>query len=242
MGLEYSNINIHLDTLSQPRVPISISIKMDKRSEKTLRKIEQNDDALTNVLIGSYFVSNNNDGAFNSSDSEDYSRLGAAIGNNTHLTLLVVADFDESALTVTNSEFFDGLKRKTSIRKLELYGNNHSQNIVGGVFHEILAYQENNNQLTSIHIGGVRLQNGGVDIITNTLRRCTNLKQIYLSENNMTDAQLLPIVNAIRGHIKLEILRLHGNNIRNAGCETLATLLEDPSCNLRTLGLARTDW
>ena len=56
---------------------------MDKCSQETLRKIEQNDGALKELWIGSYFVSEKYDGAFNSSSSEDYSRLGAAIGNNT---------------------------------------------------------------------------------------------------------------------------------------------------------------
>ena len=156
---------------------------MDKRSEHTLRKIEQNDAALTELWIGSHFVSKKFDGAFNSSSSEDFSRLGAATGNNTHLTELYVDDdFDESGLTVTNSEFFDGLKQNTSIHTLYLNCNNDS--IVGEV-HEILkAYQENNKHLTDIRIVRVSLQNGGVDLIANTLRRCTNLKQIYLYENN----------------------------------------------------------
>ena len=63
------------------------------------------------------------------------------------------------------------------------------------------------------------------------------MKEIYLSENNMTDAQLLPIIDAIRGghHHVLEILDLDDNNIGDVGCETLATLLEDPNCNLRSL-------
>ena len=104
MGLEFSNINIHLDTPSRPRVPISI--KMDKRSKKTLRKIEQNDGALKILLIGRSFVSEKYDGAFNSSNSEDFSRLGAAIGNNNHLTALGFEHFDESGLTVTNNDFF----------------------------------------------------------------------------------------------------------------------------------------
>ena len=56
VGLEYSNINIHLDTLSRPRVPIIATIKMDKRSENTLRKIEQNDAALKKLWIGSRYV------------------------------------------------------------------------------------------------------------------------------------------------------------------------------------------
>ena len=212
---------------------------MDRLSENTLRKIEQNDDALKKLWIGRNCVRKKFDGAFNSSESQDFSRLGAAIGNNTHLTSLVIDDDvdNESALTVTNSEFFDGLKRQnTSIHKLYL----GCQNVSGGVFHEILkVYQDNNNHLTLLSIVGASLQNGGDDIIANTLRRCTNLKEIYLA-SNITDAQLLPIVDAIRGehHQALEFFNLSANNIGDAGCEALATLLADPSCNLQILDLS----
>ena len=210
---------------------------MDTCSQETLRKIEQNDAALKILWIGSFFVRKKYDGAFNSSNSEDYSRLGAAIGNNTHFTALGVADFDESSLTVTNSEFFDGLKQNMSIRALCLDCRNRI--IAGGVVYEILkAYQEKNNHLTSIRITRARLQNGGDDIIANTLRRCTNLEEFLVWRSNTTDAQLLPIVDAIRGNNKLKKLHLDKNNIGNAGCEAIATLLEDPSCNLRSLELA----
>ena len=206
-----------------------------------MRKIEQNDNA-AEVLIGSRYVRKKSIYAFKSNNSEDYSKLGAAIGNNIHLTTLHVDDVDnESGLIITNSEFFDGLKRNASINKLYLDDcRTYHRIIVGGVDHEILkAYQENSKHLTLIRIGGVSLQNGGDDIIASTLRRCTNLKQIYLYENNMTAAQLLPIVDAIRGHNKLEELDLDENNIGDVGCETLATFLEDPSCNLRSISLLR---
>ena len=74
---------------------------MDKRSVNTLRKIERNLNyaawtelligrALKKLLIGRAY--DKVDGSFNSSNSEDFSRLGAAIGNNTYLTALGVAD------------------------------------------------------------------------------------------------------------------------------------------------------
>ena len=81
---------------------LNINIKMDTRSQETLRKIEQNDAALKELRIGSYVVHIYDD-AFYSSESEDYSRLGAAIGKNNHLTKLVIDDdVDNGGLTVTN--------------------------------------------------------------------------------------------------------------------------------------------
>ena len=98
------------------------------------------------------------------------------------------------------------------------------------------AYQENNN-LTELRINNADLQNGGDEVIVTTLRRCTNLKHIYLYCCDIPDQQLLPVIEAIRGHASLEMLDLSGNNIGSAGCGTIATLLEDPNCNIHTLDL-----
>ena len=69
------------------------------------------------------------------------------------------------------------------------------------------------------------------------LRSCRNLQQILLGNCSITDEQLLPIVDAIRGLRVLEDLDLHHNNIGNTGCDAIAALLEDPNCNMHTLGL-----
>jgi hypothetical protein len=53
----------------------------------------------------------------------------------------------------------------------------------------------------------------------------------------MADEQLLPMVDAIRDHRSLKTLSLEENFIGNAGCETLAALLEDQNCNLQKLYL-----
>ena len=50
--------------------------------------------------------------------------------------------------------------------------------------------------------------------------------------SNISDVQLLPIVEAIRGHGFLERLNLMKNNIGNVGCEALATLRNVAKLNL----------
>ena len=47
----------------------------------------------------------------------------------------------------------------------------------------------------------------------------------------------MPIFDAIRGRMSLEVLNLHGNRIRDVGGESIATLLQDSNCNLHYLGL-----
>ena len=209
---------------------------MSRNSQETLRKVTQDDPSLTEsrLIKNNAFLAKKGD--FYSDIGDAYSTLGAAIANNTHLERLTVWLSDGLPLTVANREFFDGLHRNTSISNLELWCN--SRNIAGGVAHEILrAYQENNNHLTVLSIKHANLQNGGDRVIMDTLRRCSNLQRVTLYNCNITDEQLLPIVDAIRGHRPLEELQLYGNNIGNAGCEALATLLADPNCNLSAIGL-----
>ena len=209
---------------------------MNNNSKKTLRRIEQNDDELTLLCIGDPDF----DGGFISSDTSDYSRLGAAIGNNNHLTNLRVclgANRNQS-LDISNTEFFGGLKRNSSISDLQLSCNQHT--LVGGIGHEILkSYQKINNNLTRLCIYEAVLDNGGGNIIAETLRWCTNLKSINLAQNNITDEQLLPMVEAIKGgcNTSLENLHLFENRIGNAGCHDLATLLVDTNSNIQHLSL-----
>ena len=103
----------------------------------------------------------------------------------------------------------------------------------------IKAYQGNNSHLTYLSICHANLQNGGYRVVTGTLRSCRNLQKVTLINCSITDEQLLPIVDAIRGHRMLETLQLYGNDIGNAGCEAIATLLIDPNYNLRYLNLGR---
>ena len=56
---------------------------MNSNSQETLRRIEQNDVSCKGLTIGYSGI-----GGFKSSDAGDYSRLGAAIGDNTHLKKL----------------------------------------------------------------------------------------------------------------------------------------------------------
>ena len=218
---------------------------MDERSQETLHRVEQNDATLTTLMIGTILTRANGGeeeevGAFSSRHGGDFSQLGAFIGQNTNLTMLDIAlvqYVDEAFDVTTISEFFEGIRRNTSIHKLRLT----SCNIVTGVIHEILrVYQENNNltHLDIVNEAVASLQNGADQVIANMLARCTNLKRIDLGYCNITDEQLLPMVQAARGHNSLEELRLDENQIGNAGCDALATLLKQPNCNLRRLELS----
>ena len=209
---------------------------MDPHSPQTLRKVEENDPTLTELHIGGRGY-----GHFNSSDGRNISRLCASIGQNTHVKTLVLNFEGMEVYLDDNSEFFDGLKCNSSIDRLTLdCYSDRGRDLFGRRFvHELLeVYQENSN-LRTIRIESAILRHTGGDRIATTLRKCTNLVQLYLSCCNIPDQQLLPIVEAVRGQPSLEILNLYGNGIGKAGLRALASLLSDPISNLQSLNLER---
>lgn len=203
-------------------------------------RVEHNDPTLTKIMIGGGNAYTRY--AHASSFRNDYDELGTSIGGNTHLTKLYYNSFVPgyvTALDVSNRGFFEGLKQNTSISNLLLDGRNRNRRspLVGGNIHAILnAYQRNNNKLSLLRINHVGLRNGGEQILATTFKRCTNLKTIVLGGCGITNEQLLPIVDALRGH-PLEALHLQQNHIRSMGCEALSSLLADQHSNLLLLNL-----
>lgn len=127
---EHHNINLQIPFI----VVCQIIINMDSISQETLRRVESNDDTLTMLKIKNCNFDRN--GRFNSSDGRDFSTLGSSIGENTHLTTLVITPNDKNLFDVTNRRFFDGLRHNYSIHSLVLHCDMHE--IVGGVGHEVL--------------------------------------------------------------------------------------------------------
>ena len=205
---------------------------MNDRCRDMLRRVEQDDARLTKLWIGA----NYQDG-FESSRCNDYAKLGAYIGENTHLTRLCVHTHGLESIPFPSREFARGLKRNSSIHELQLHLDNTNIVDVMAIREILNAYQENNGHLTHLTLTQAHLENGGDRLIANTLRRCTNLKHLDLQHSNVSDEQLLPIIEAIREHTLLEMLYLDTNRIGNAGCGAIATLLGDTSCYLHTLGL-----
>jgi len=194
----------------------------DEDIHKTLQRVGKNDATLKTLNIGNnyqtpglnghYFTGNNNDnGIYNnfSVNDDKLSRLGDCIGTNTNLIRLNVQINRTKGEPKVVDSFYEGLMRNSSITCLNRI---------------LTAYQANRSRLTALHIHYTGLQNGGDNIITNTIRRCANLKEIKLRHCSITDEMLWPMVEAIRGR-KLEKLDFSNNDIGNTGCETIATLL-----------------
>ena len=199
---------------------------MDERSVKTLQRIQENDPKLTELNIG------RGGEVYILPTVSDLSKLGAAISENTNITKLAFG-IDETAKDDTNVMFINGLKQNSSIKELHLRGYDS----IGRVGHEVLKVYQDNNHLTTLRIEA-QFSNRGQQVIVNTIKKCTNLKVLDLSQSVITDKQLLSIVGALKGNHVIEELNLSHLSIYQIGpCRELATLLEDPDCNIHTLNL-----
>jgi len=204
-------------------------INQEPAIDKILSVIESNAYHFTELFLGSDKLTE-----FSSSNAEDYSKLGTCIATNTRLQKLQIKLHDTAGLDAKNSGFFDGLKRNSSVK--ELFIDFGGRGIVG-VGLEILKAYHNDKNLTNLSII-TRLNNGAEYAIASTLRGCTSLTTIKLSNKYITDEQLLPIIEAIKRRPSLlERLELCDNRIGDDGSQALATLLEDPNCNLQYLDL-----
>ena len=209
----------------------------DEEHCKTLLQwISQNEKKVKILRIGGYC-------GFTSSIKSNYSRLGIAIGENSHLKTELV-DFRDDLyklipMNVFDTIFFEGLKQNTSIHELIVKSSHRISQCVHEVFNEILKANQNN-RLTNLQIESADLRQYGIDnVVADTLRYCSNLKRIVLWNCNMNDELLLPMITAIRGHSMIEKLKLERNGIENVGCTSLSALLADANCRLRVLDLSR---
>lgn len=202
-----------------------------------MNRLVENDPDLAEVVVSnSGFSPSVVRGYFWSIESAELSRLGGAIGKNTHLRCL---DFRGNELTNIFAEedrtlFFKGIKRNASIHYLTMWRCDLSEGVGREILNEFVA---NNDNLTTITLYGCDLGSGGARVLTSATKNCANLNGINLLSCRINDDILHDIVHGIRGLPQLDVLGLVLNNIGRAGCEALATMLQGPNCNLTTLDL-----
>jgi len=208
-----------------------------------IRRIGRNDPRLTKLRIKqqkSTFDIHKDE--YETYTGNNYLKVGESISENTQIKELSIN------LNCNVSEMADGLRLNTSINVLRLEGGvghcqttgcNHTGNccpdaeIFQGIRQLMEVYKKKNSLAT------LSFRDTTVPFICVSLRFLTNLEQIDIVDCNIADDQLLPMVEAIKGHHLLKKLNLCGNRIGSAGCEALGALLEHPDCGIQTLNLMR---
>ena len=215
-----------------------------ERSALAVRRVEKNDPTLT------YLSLREDDGElrsgvgqFSPSNSPELlSRLGDAIGKNTHLQQLSFVVTHNNPLPDTiadNRAFFKGLKCNASIDALFLCGCHlYEGRMLGRKVLNTFAEKNNSNNLTEIKLFCCRIRDGGASVLSSTLPRCKQLQRISINCcNNSGDDMLEDLVLGMRGLHQLASLNLGSNSIRWATCNALSSLLQDHSLNLRDLDI-----
>ena len=87
-----------------------MDIMVGNNSRETLRKVQQNDPSLTALRIVDNYNNFHTDGEFYSDIGDDYSTLGTAIANNTHLASLAIILSNGLPLGVADRGFLMVLK------------------------------------------------------------------------------------------------------------------------------------
>ena len=101
--------------------------------QETLYKIENNDPSLNKLTMGHLGLI-----------TGDFAKLGSHIATNTHLSGFTVDYRNSAKLDDVHTDFFEGIKTNSSIRRLYLFCGHRCMS--SRVIHETLkAYQTNNN-------------------------------------------------------------------------------------------------
>ena len=131
---------------------------------------------------------------------EELGWLGYYLGRNTTLQELLFF-----SRTIYDANFYLGLARNKSIRKIEF---SHNIDLTDGqIFQMVAPFLKKNHNLTEFEVDECELGAEGIRQMSMALGGCNNkLKQIRLANNQIEDGQLLEIIDALNMHQQLEVL------------------------------------
>ena len=207
-----------------------------EESNKTLIRLENNDPEMTavSVINRDHSPRHNikSNGCFWLHDGADLSRLGNAIGHNTHLESISL--HKSSEWTRDSRPLFEGIQQNTTMIYLWLEG---------GIGNEISSMNIRNLS-DMICIYRCDLRGGVAGALVPCIKKCHKLKQIEILNCDIDDDSLNDIASGVRGLSSLQTLflwrRRSSDSIGIEGSEALASVLKDPNCNLTNLQLLLT--
>eukprot|EP00984_Skeletonema_dohrnii_P014075 scaffold5881_cov103-Skeletonema_dohrnii-CCMP3373.AAC.4 len=163
-------------------------------------------------------------------------KLGYFLQNNNALTHLRFVDFDIGRGCGHNIAMAFEQCRNSSLTSFELENNN----ISAEEFAEITVALRTQSQLQKLYLRQNNIDRDGCVALGNTLSRWqdSNLKCLYLSSNNIDDLGLQALVEGMSNCSNLEQLYLSDNvQITAAGLRFMSPLLQSESCSLTELKL-----
>ena len=127
--------------------------------------------------------------------------------NSTTLEELHLCLCTQSAALV----MIQALKTISSLKKLNLIGNNMS----GTVVNDLADVIKSNVSLEEIYLGNNNLQSSAI-VVLQALKRISTLKKLDLSNNNMSAKVVNDLADVIKNNCCLEVLNLLNNDLRSS--------------------------
>ena len=186
--------------------------------DETLQRIKRNDPSVKSLVSGSDDIQN--------MTNEELEELGRDIANNTHLTdlHLCLAALNDHRISC----LFRGLKRTSSIKEFELYGNLFG---IAGV-RSMVPFLQNANNLNNLDLDANNIQSEGFNVLFRALSD-SPIAQLYCSICGIESIEIA----SEHAPKQLKRLFLNCNNINADGCTEVAKLLQGGNATLERLYL-----
>ena len=171
----------------------------------------------------------------------DMGWLGCFVGRNNHLKELYIRYFNSASIEIIES-FFKGVRNNRSITRLDFCSC--SMNLLDGKIFTIMGpFFENNNNLSRIIINDCDLEDDGWRLLALAIgsSKHKSLQDVSLTDCNISDEELVDIIDALRMHPNLTRFDIDGNCLNKDGCKALAILLQHSTTQLNTLNLTNNE-
>ena len=177
-----------------------------RQEREILRKVVDNDVSLTELRMGSFCA------GFRSRDVSDYSKLGASLGYNTHVTrLMIYTDGIEAAFS--NRDLVEGVKFNLSIKELKLsmsYQNEQNEQILLLLMDAVRGHTS----MEILELLSNRIGSEGCEAIATLLKdQNCNLRRIDLTNNRINIEGATTLANSLIDNTTLREFRLWNNPV-----------------------------
>jgi hypothetical protein len=228
---EYDDDEYDSDDLSYESTESERYLEKLEFEEDVLGKIESNDPALTKLIIHPFSE------GYRQLSANEWSRLGEAIGRNTHLQDVSLNDF-RGPYADRFYHILPGFARNRSIQKLRIQ---HLDLLRQDVSNFLIQFFTNNRVIEFLRvIECLRVDRnsgleGGLRALASALQMCHSLKEVEIYTEAAEDDHWFCVdcvLRSLTGHIGLETLSLFGVSIED--CAAVRTI---PMMNIRAIDL-----
>jgi len=223
-----------------PALADTIKIKditSNKQNQTILQQLKDNNEAFSELSIGSY--GNEDNLYFSPQSSEELAWLGYFIGRNTNVWELYITSTPPPSCDGGIEIFRKGLSENTSIFKMVILDGNYSG---GKVFQLLNPFMESSSELTDFEVEDGAFGVLGGRQLSLALGGCNKaLNHFRMTGVRIHHEQLINIITALSMHPQLQQLETAWMEIGLDECTALATLLRNTTTQLKKLDVRGND-